>query len=1120
MKFKRFIGLVFFIGIAWFIPRVPKVEAATITSFKTGNWNATSTWTGGVVPGSGDVVTIGGAHTITVSSPVTIGNGSTSYAITLGNANAVLNVQADLTVRSAGIRINSGKFRVDAIAAGAPVTLTLAAEGSTNSAIFESGNTLGRVIEFIGDAMRPVTVTATRTGTGVGQFLSSASVPGQTAGWKFRHVNLIGLGGTGSLAMFSNVPEVDMQDVLMKNSGRVNIVGNGDFTFKMDRVDFRNFLDVPIIYRNSADKGVKDRALTNSTFSSSVGATTGYLQAPDLVVNNVVSYNTALFSYQNANDAKRQRWSNVTFISNGGWSDELLTVPPGGDNRFDNIVLSRFYPTSQNVHTIKDIQGPPLNIGPNQLTNSFIDAWGNGNSAVGDTVLNNGDWIIDYNIAIGKYGNLFDGFHGNSGTVKARHNTLGSANLDTVSSHNQGAMVLAEAFSSPNKISEIKGNLFFDTLQGVAMGYNSSFPSYQWAPQNSMVLDYNGAYNMLDPQNFFVPGTTIKSYLFQPGGTKIQSFRTLGSSIATSGTNQTTLVISNALFITNGVKAGDVVYKGSGLTSKAALVQSVDSESQLTLGASINVALTNGIVGLAPNDSVSIHAGYWADGGKYGDDGKGMHDVYANPSFFDGTRNTSSWSVSLGGDGTALSVISEMLKINGYDINANPALFNPNYSNTNLLNYIRAGYAPTNTAFKGTSYEGGDIGAVPVVGSVPPPPVEDLTAPLRSGGSPSGVLAVGTTSVTASFSTDEVATCRYAVSPDVDYALMSAPFGAVASTVHSETYSGLAPGVYNYYIRCIDAVGNANQDDYVINFSILSDTTSPNVALVSPADSSVVSGIVIVTASASDDVGIVGVQFRVDGVDYQSEDLVAPYEVSWDTNAVMNGSFTLTAVARDQAGNNTISLPIHVSVLNIEATGDLVPPLRMSGSPHGVLSAGTNSTILSLTTDEAATCKYETTANTSYGAMLNTFTNTGGTSHYTNVSGLTPGASYMYYVRCQDQSGNTNIDDYVLSFSLGSASPVGLSRWSPGIFEVKVLSVTTSSVTMSWKTDVASTGIISYGSTSPYAYTLNKNYSTAVTDHTLVITNLQPGTTYHYQIKAIHSSGGTSSNQDSSFTTL
>jgi hypothetical protein len=58
------------------------------------------------------------------------------------------------------------------------------------------------------------------------------------------------------------------------------------------------------------------------------------------------------------------------------------------------------------------------------------------------------------------------------------------------------------------------------------------------------------------------------------------------------------------------------------------------------------------------------------------------------------------------------------------------------------------------------------------------------------------------------------------------------------------------------------------------------------------------------------------VQFFVDGSPRGSEDTTAPYSVTWDTTAVSNGSHSLTARARDAAGNSTLSSPVTVTVSN------------------------------------------------------------------------------------------------------------------------------------------------------------------------------------------------------------
>jgi len=113
------------------------------------------------------------------------------------------------------------------------------------------------------------------------------------------------------------------------------------------------------------------------------------------------------------------------------------------------------------------------------------------------------------------------------------------------------------------------------------------------------------------------------------------------------------------------------------------------------------------------------------------------------------------------------------------------------------------------------------------------------------------------------------------------------------------------------------------------------DTTLPAVSVTSPASGATVSGITGVTASASDNVGVVGVQFRIDGTNFGAEDTSAPYSISWNTASATNGSHTITALARDAAGNSRISAPVTVTVANAPPPPppDIMPPSVSITSP-------------------------------------------------------------------------------------------------------------------------------------------------------------------------------------------
>ena len=97
--------------------------------------------------------------------------------------------------------------------------------------------------------------------------------------------------------------------------------------------------------------------------------------------------------------------------------------------------------------------------------------------------------------------------------------------------------------------------------------------------------------------------------------------------------------------------------------------------------------------------------------------------------------------------------------------------------------------------------------------------------------------------------------------------------------------------------------------------SVTVDNAAPTVSLTAPGSGATVSGTVTLNATASDNVGVAGVQFFLDGAPLGAEDTTPdPYSVAWNTATVTNGTHTLTAIARDAAGNTTTSAPVNVTV--------------------------------------------------------------------------------------------------------------------------------------------------------------------------------------------------------------
>ena len=99
--------------------------------------------------------------------------------------------------------------------------------------------------------------------------------------------------------------------------------------------------------------------------------------------------------------------------------------------------------------------------------------------------------------------------------------------------------------------------------------------------------------------------------------------------------------------------------------------------------------------------------------------------------------------------------------------------------------------------------------------------------------------------------------------------------------------------------------------------NVTNDRTPPTVTITSPGNGGMVTGSkVTVSATAADNVGVVGVQFLLNGTPIGAEATTAPYTVRWNTNqrGGITGSQALSARARDEAGNVTTSAVVNVVV--------------------------------------------------------------------------------------------------------------------------------------------------------------------------------------------------------------
>ena len=101
------------------------------------------------------------------------------------------------------------------------------------------------------------------------------------------------------------------------------------------------------------------------------------------------------------------------------------------------------------------------------------------------------------------------------------------------------------------------------------------------------------------------------------------------------------------------------------------------------------------------------------------------------------------------------------------------------------------------------------------------------------------------------------------------------------------------------------------------------DNVPPAVNVIAPPDGAVLSGTATLTATATDDRSVASVQFLVDGEDVgNDQDGANGWSVAWDTTTASNGAHSVTALARDTAGNATTSTAVAVTTDNSSVTID------------------------------------------------------------------------------------------------------------------------------------------------------------------------------------------------------
>jgi len=371
------------------------------------------------------------------------------------------------------------------------------------------------------------------------------------------------------------------------------------------------------------------------------------------------------------------------------------------------------------------------------------------------------------------------------------------------------------------------------------------------------------------------------------------------------------------------------------------------------------------------------------------------------------------------------------------------------------------------------------------------PPTVNITAP-------SGTIN-GTVDITASASDNNNVV-------GVQFLLDGINLGAEDVTApYSFNWNTLtvADGNHTLTARARDTAGNTNTSSPVV-VKVMNhppDTEFPTVSITSPSAGEVL-GTINVTADANDNIGVVGVQFQLNGNNLGTEDLTAPYNVSWDTWNTLNGTYTLTAKARDAAGNITTSADIIVTVNNPPDTE--LPVISITAPAAGNVGGTIN--VIANATDNAAVIGVQFLLD---GNNLGTEDLSAPYSISWNTLSASNG-NHVLSAKARDAAGN---------IAFASDVNITVSNIAPIISGISVSTITESSAVINWTTNIPSTSQVNYGNTVSYGLSTLVD-STTVTSHSMILNNLAPGTVYHYQVLSGNAGINPTMSGDNTFTTV
>lgn len=268
--------------------------------------------------------------------------------------------------------------------------------------------------------------------------------------------------------------------------------------------------------------------------------------------------------------------------------------------------------------------------------------------------------------------------------------------------------------------------------------------------------------------------------------------------------------------------------------------------------------------------------------------------------------------------------------------------------------------------------------------------------------------------------------------------------------------------------------------------------SAPSISLTNPANNTISSSSITVTANATDAVAVTSVQFTLDGKNLGPLLTASPYQVFLNTLAMTTGTHTLGAIAKNGAGDTASASTITISV--VRPLNDITPPSAYITSPAtsstvtGSINVGVNAA------DNVGVTKVELYVD---NVLTTSSTSTSSPYRFSLNTGTLSTSSHTLAAKAYDAAGNTGTTGNVLITVVAPAPTVPQS--------LAVTTSTASSVSLAWATSSELGGAIT-------EYQIYRGGVLLATSTTSFYkdTGLTASTTYTYSV-ASYDAGGISS---------